>query len=736
MKKLVITSLVFCMIFSLFAISASASTSPVEIDGVGYDTLQNAVKELPTDGTQKTITLNDDITINSALSFPVDTNVVLDLNNHTLNVGSVSDIAIFFKGDMTVKNGTISDQRGLKGGSYTIRVSSGTTNILAGTTIDSTTGSGALQVGATTSSVATLNVYDGVKVNTAYNAFYAYNVTNFNIYGGEFTSTASDGRVAKILDGTSVKAVYGGTFKNTNATSSTALNNFVNGYSNAKFYGGTFTTTAAKLSPASTDLETKDNGDGTYSIVPKSSVTVYKNDNLNVTSTWDIISSITNEGDVISLVGNTTITSKLNIDKSITFDLKGFTLTSTYAPSQANVASILSVSGNSNVTIKNGRIINTSDNTKNASFAVQVGTSKTDSSSLTLGDEKTTLYIESASPTNVISLPFGNKASLTVNEGVTVYCSNSSAANCIFSYGKLVINGGTFTNANSAMKSVKSTGEGSTAVINGGTFNNKIENETYANFKIYGGTFEREIIDNAALVYGGNFAIKPAGVQSGYYANKTAQSRYNVSNTTAAKLGDEYYETLSVAVSDAADEDSVTLYANDDTAIVVDKVLTVVKNGYTANLAAAEGYELTDGADSYVIAAVVAKPTVEDILSEVQSYVFSTETTKTVRFVAPIDTLEYKAIGFIINNPYSEGLSLELCSWKNEGKDVYSQIVIDNGGSTVTLAPTDLHSNAAYLFTTAIGEIPSESPVGFGVKAFAIKADGTVVFGRLVNIAH
>ncbi len=63
------------------------------------------------------------------------------------------------------------------------------------------------------------------------------------------------------------------------------------------------------------------------------------------------------------------------------------------------------------------------------------------------------------------------------------------------------------------------------------------------------------------------------------------------------------YTTLSAALTDAADGDTITLYKNSNESVEVAKPLTIIPNGYSANISASDGYviiENTDGSQQVV----------------------------------------------------------------------------------------------------------------------------------------
>lgn len=95
----------------------------------------------------------------------------------------------------------------------------------------------------------------------------------------------------------------------------------------------------------------------------------------------------------------------------------------------------------------------------------------------------------------------------------------------------------------------------------------------------------------------------------GAYSDETAQEAMD--NTLVAKLqvnnATVYYTSLEEAVGAAAENATITLLANTEEAISLDKALVIRKNGYAATgISAASGYDLLTTEDSYI---VIAEPT-------------------------------------------------------------------------------------------------------------------------------
>ena len=99
-----LTALALCL--SLLPVTALADENVAAIDGKEYDTLANAINNVPGDGTATTITLLKNFSTNS-FEIPSDKNITLDLNGCELDLGS-GQYGITVKGDsiLTLQDGS------------------------------------------------------------------------------------------------------------------------------------------------------------------------------------------------------------------------------------------------------------------------------------------------------------------------------------------------------------------------------------------------------------------------------------------------------------------------------------------------------------------------------------------------------------------------------------------------------------------------------------------------------
>ncbi|MBQ8248671.1 MAG: hypothetical protein IJY93_02145, partial [Clostridia bacterium] len=73
---------------------------------------------------------------------------------------------------------------------------------------------------------------------------------------------------------------------------------------------------------------------------------------------------------------------------------------------------------------------------------------------------------------------------------------------------------------------------------------------------------------------------------------------------SVAKVGDTYYATIDEAL---AADGNITLLANIEDEVAIAKVVSIIKNGFTANVVAATGYELIETDDAYNVYTAVEK---------------------------------------------------------------------------------------------------------------------------------
>ena len=295
------------------------------------------------------------------------------------------------------------------------------------------------------------------------------------------------------------------------------------------------------------------------------------------------------DGDTVTLLAD--ITEDVVINKNITFDLGGKTITNTGAGKAT-----LTVASGATATVKNGSIVGGASyyNIQNNGTATLEGiTATAGNTGSSMIDNWGTLTITSGTYTGGLNVVKSEEGStLVINGGdFTLDYSVSNSYNAvIFVYGDTTINGGTFTQSLTtagkwAHPQVVATGvvEGYTAItrVTGGKFTNKKSGEaifrgvgkaTSVNFEVSGGSFNKSIGDGYCA--------------DGFIPTKNADGTYGVKEGKyVASIGSKNYETLADAIRLAAKGKTVTLLCDIDENVTVaaTKNITIDLNGYTLN---------------------------------------------------------------------------------------------------------------------------------------------------------
>ncbi len=308
------------------------------------------------------------------------------------------------------------------------------------------------------------------------------------------------------------------------------------------------------------------------------------------TSLQEAINYAEGDNDTVTLLADTT--EDVAINKNITLDLGGKTLTNT----NAGKATISVTSGT--VTVKNGNVVGGTsyyniEVTKgsNANLTLEGVTATAGNTGSSMIDNWGTMTITSGEYSgglNVVKSEEGSKLTITGGTFTLEYATNGYTG-VVFAYGDTTISGGEFiqnltTTGRWNHPTVILTGvvEGYTAItrVTGGHFVNKMSGEsifrgvgkgTSDNFEVSGGTFNKSI---------------PAGYcADGYIPTKNADGTYGVKEGSyVAKIGSTYYESLADAVAKAnKNSKAVTLVANvtGSIEIVSTKTCTIDLNGFT-----------------------------------------------------------------------------------------------------------------------------------------------------------
>lgn len=400
------------------------------------------------------------------------------------------------------------------------------------------------------------------------------------------------------------------------------------------------------------------------------------------------------EGDTVTLLKDTT--EDVVVDKNITLDLDGKTLTGTKTSGKAS----LTVVKGATATVKNGTILGT----ENGYYTIQNnGTATFESLTATAGntgssmiDNWGTLTINSGTYTGGMDTVKSEEGSkLTINGGKFTlnYSKNYSTTTytgVVFAYGDTTITGGEF------IQSVANPGkwhhpcvvltgvvEGYTAItrVTDGTFTNNYKDTssnifhgvgkaTSDNFEVSGGKFNKSIPEGYCA--------------NGFIPTKNADGTYGVKEGKyVAKIGSKKYETLADAIRWATKGKTVTLLDNisGNFEIASAKNITLDLNGFTLNggtgtaEAAITNYGTLTITDSSEAKTGTIKRDDSGIEGETSYYVIENHGTMTIEKAIVINNSGYKK-----QNPSGSmvGSSLIL----NGGVDNISKLTIKGGEFT------------------------------------------------------
>ena len=396
------------------------------------------------------------------------------------------------------------------------------------------------------------------------------------------------------------------------------------------------------------------------------------------------------DGDTVTLLADAT--EDVGVDKNITLDLGGKTLTGTKTDKKAS----LTVVKGATATVKNGTIFGT----ENSYYTIQNnGTATFENLTATAGntgasmiDNWGTLTINSgvySGGLNVVKSEEDSK--LTINGGkFTLDYSTDGYTGVIFAYGDTTITGGEFIQSVTSCgrwdhPQVVATGvvEGhvATTKVTGGSFTNARSGEgifrgvgkgTSNNFKVSGGTFNKVI---SADYCAEGFIPSTTKNADGMYGVK--EGKY------VAKVGSTKYETLADAIRLAANGKTVTLLDNisGNFEIASAKNITLDLNGFTLNggtgtaKAAITNYGTLTIKDSSAEKTGTIKRDDSGIENETSYYVIENHGTMTIEKAIVINNSGYKK-----QNPSGSmvGSSLIL----NGGVDNISKLTIKGGEFT------------------------------------------------------
>lgn len=293
------------------------------------------------------------------------------------------------------------------------------------------------------------------------------------------------------------------------------------------------------------------------------------------------------DGETVTLLADATEDAVIN--KSITFDLNGKTLTNTNSGKAT-----ISVQGGT-VTVKNGNVLGgtscynievTKGSNANLTLADVTATAGNTGSSMI--DNWETLTItggDYSGGLNVVKSEEGSKLTITGGTFTRTTAPRWGVTGTVLVYGTTIITGGTFnekstsTNARVVVTG-RVDGYDSVTYIKGGTFNGNGNNVLHHlglaqaddSFEVSGGTFNKSIPDYYCA--------------DGFIPKSNGDGTYGVKEGHyVAQVGSKKYETLADAIRLAAKGKTIQLLtdATENITIAANKQITLDLNGYTLN---------------------------------------------------------------------------------------------------------------------------------------------------------
>lgn len=364
-------------------------------------------------------------------------------------------------------------------------------------------------------------------------------------------------------------AISGGTF---NAeVSSENVQNFIS--------GGTFKN-AVPEEYCAVGFIPQDNGDGTYGVTEKDYVAKIGDNKYE--SLAEAIEAAHN-GEIVTLLANTTENITIPAGKNITLDLNGKTLN---GKQTANTPTIKNLG---TLTVKNGNVRRSGDGSASWYIVENEGTIIMDEGLNVEGSASSSLIHNNAATAQmtfnagtytqtgafiVVKNDLGN---VVINGGTFTTASDKNVLN---NWNQMTINGGSFTG--NILNGANDT-EDSKLTINNGTFDtNKIR--TYIGngkenspIEIKGGTFTNSGMvyanttntvnadDVQVAVSGGTFAnpVPEKYCADGFIPKDKGDGTYTVkTGSYVAQIGDVKYESLSEAIAAATADATITLIAD------------------------------------------------------------------------------------------------------------------------------------------------------------------------------
>ena len=212
---------------------------------------------------------------------------------------------------------------------------------------------------------------------------------------------------------------------------------------------------------------------------------------------------------------------------------------------------------------------------------------------------------------------------------------------------------------------------------------------------VTGGTYENYPIEE-------NVAY--AAPAEGYEIVENVDGTYGLEVDPAygkvAKIGDVYYDTLGEAVEAAGENGAITLLANITDEVTVSKVVTITKNGFTANIKVGEGFELAETADAYTVQLkAVADLEIDLTAIEVS---FDSEILLRMFFIIPDELLNDDDAYAVVVKDGAYGpveTKITMAEFREEGPTAYGDYMVEQGvaspemGRDVTVQFVDGNGN-------------------------------------------
>lgn len=414
---------------------------------------------------------------------------------------------------------------------------------------------------------------------------------------------------------------------------------------NFNISAGTFTSKVSNDYCAD-GFEVKANADGTtYGVVEAATAAAQIGE-----TTYETLAeafAAAKDGDTITLLADTT--EDVTINKNITLDLGGKTLTNTNAGKAT-----ISVTGGI-VTVKNGTVIGGTsyyniEVTKgsNANLTLEGVTATAGNTDSSMIDNFGNLTINSGTYTGGLDTVKNEPgAKLTINDGTFELKKGSSDGftGVVFNYGNLTITGGTFIQSDKSapygqaqvIHTDKSGSSAPSTVITGGTFKNlctrstawtvRATNAAAGATKVSGGTFNKSVSESYCA--------------DGFIPTKNADGTYDVKEGKYVAKSDttkEKYDTLQAAIKATSEGKTVTLLTDvtENVEISKSKRVTLDLNGFTLNggtgtaKAALTNYGTITIKDSSADKAGTIKRDDTGIVGETSYYVIDNQGTMTI----------------------------------------------------------------------------------------------------------